>query len=53
MSAVAARYGKVYLTEQPSGLLLLPQTDAVPEGYQKDLAFKKFPFVLYKKSRTN
>lgn len=53
LSAVAARYGKVYLTEQPSELMLLPETDKSPKGYEKDLAFKKFPYVLYKKSRTN
>ncbi len=53
LSAVAARYGKVYFTEQPSELMLLPESDRAPQGYKKDQTFKKFPYVLYKKSRTN
>jgi len=52
LSAVAARYGKIYLTELPSELLLLPQKAEAPQGYEKSLEFKKFDYILYEKSHT-
>lgn len=50
LSAVAARYGKIELTEKESDLVLIKEGQKVPGSFSEVLSFKKFPYRLYKKT---
>mgnify|MGYP000312515494 FL=1 len=50
LSAVAARYGKLELTEKETGLYLVREGQQPPASYEEVLSFKKFPYHLYEKT---